>query len=339
MDKRDFIRTVNAKRPPELPELDPHTLNELIQARLIDYRLPDYQVRTVIQFLGWIQEVKEEAAKPSRVGIKSKGARCCQIACWTPTGDYDGVVRRVIRERQIWHYAADVDVNFEPEDTLGPSKPFYFPELGVEVALPPMIQAALLKYRHANIVVPDLPRMRIYIDTIDYLPTDKPAEVWLGFLQRPVKTQSDERELDVRLGAKFSVHPREVLQQEQERMGEVLVDWSQGNLTAVKLDGLRPQFDKGLYYQPYPSEKWTLENVDEQPALIPVYRFYGWLDYCWFRFIEDIDHSVMPRLCEHCGLPLLPTGHRDRRYHRKDENLDCFRARKRLEQQRRRQTR
>jgi len=231
-----------------------------------------------------------------------------------------------------------VDVNFEQEDTLGPSKPFYFPELGVEVALPPMIQAALLKYRHANIVVPDLPRMRIYVDTVDYLPTDKPAEVWLGFLQRPVRTQSDERELDVRLGAKFSVHPREVLQQEQQRMGEVLVDWIQGNLTAVKLDGLRPQFDEGLHYQPYPPEKWTLENVDEQPALIPVYRFYGWLDYCWFRFIEDIGRNVMPRLCEHCGLALLPKGHRDRRYHGKDENPDCFRARKRLEQQRRRQT-
>lgn len=337
MDPQEFIRAVNEARPPGLPELDLHTLHEWIQAGMIDPRLYRDQARLAVQILGWRQDVAEKAVKDFQDGLKYTGVRRCQVASWESSGEHDEVIRRAIKERQIWHHARFVDVNVGDEDALDLPWTFCLPELEQEFTILAIERAILLKYRRANIVVPEVPQMTIYIDSVDDLPTDKPAEIWVEFLQKPIKEKEDVWELNTLLGARFSSDRVGMLQDEQNRMAGVLVDWSEGNLTPENLDGLRPQFEKGLYYYVGDLKDWK-HSINSQPTLMPVYRFYGWLDYCWFRLIEDIERNVMPRLCEHCGAPLSLRWHSDRRYHREGENLTCYRDRKRLEKQRQRQS-
>ncbi len=58
---------------------------------------------------------------------------------------------------------------------------------------------------------------------------------------------------------------------------------------------------------------------------VPVTRLLSWLGYFWWEFTRDITEYRFVGFCQRCG-KVIAGGHMDRKFCKRDENLDCYRA-------------
>jgi len=82
----------------------------------------------------------------------------------------------------------------------------------------------------------------------------------------------------------------------------------------------------------------TIEELDQSEEFhktmdrpVGVTVINDWLGYMWWDFYQDLQEKITIQCCEACGW-VIRGGHHDRRFCRREENIECFRKRNKISQ-------
>ena len=130
--------------------------------------------------------------------------------------------------------------------------------------------------------------------------------------------------------------PQKDFHVQQQRMRRVLAEAREGFLSFNDVRQLSPSHEDTLVeadfikalclvpdYADYISEVQRAYGPEEQTSnLIPVRRYYSWLDYMWAEILEDSKGGLIPPLCRGCGKVLTPS-REEKRGRRREYCMDC----------------